>query len=225
MTLWVVTPTYNEAGNLPQLIAELRAACPEATILVVDDNSPDGSAAIAESLGAVVLRREGKMGLASAYVAGFNLALASGATRIVQMDADRSHEPADLPRLLAGEADLVLGTRWMRGGGVRMWPLHRRALSLAGSFWSRKWLGLTHRDLTGGFKAWRAPALRSALGRPLASEGYVFQVEMTWRTVQAGYRVSEVPIVFTERTDGRSKMSGRIAVEAAWKVPLLRFGE
>lgn len=228
---WVVTPTYNEAENLARLVRGLRTVLPGVGVLVVDDGSPDGTGALARDLGAElgrveVLSRASKQGLASAYVAGFQQLLALGAERVVQMDADLSHDPADVPRLLAGldeGADLVLGSRYVPGGGTRNWPLNRRLLSRFGSFYSRLWLGLPYRDLTGGFKAWRADALRGALGRPLVSDGYAFQVEMTSRVVGAGGTVTEVPIVFTEREDGVSKMSRHIAVEAAWVVPQLRF--
>jgi len=228
---WVVTPTYNEAENLERLVRGLRAELPQVGVLVVDDGSPDGTGDIAEALGAElgrveVLHRAGKQGLASAYVDGFGRLLAEGAARIVQMDADLSHDPADVPRLLAAldaGADLALGSRYVPGGGTRNWPLNRRLLSRFGSIYSRLWLGLPYRDLTGGFKAWTRDALAGALAEPLASDGYAFQVEMTWRTVGAGGRVSEVPIIFTEREDGVSKMSRDIAIEAAWLVPRLRL--
>ena len=223
MSVLVVTPTYNERENLDGLVGRLRGALGEVTLLVVDDGSPDGTADHAEALGARVLRREAKAGLASAYQAGFRIALDEGFERVVQMDADLSHDPADVPRLLADDADLVLGSRYVPGGGTRNWPLGRRLLSRFGSTYSRMWLGLPYRDLTGGFKAWKADALRHALSRPVASDGYAFQVEMTWRVVQGGFSVAEVPIVFTERDQGVSKMSRAIAMEAAWLVPGLRL--
>lgn len=222
MSILVVTPTYNERENLDALVGRLRAALGDVELLVVDDGSPDGTADHAETLGARVLRREAKAGLASAYQAGFHLALDEGYERIVQMDADLSHDPADVPRLLAGGGDLVLGSRYVPGGGTRNWPLGRRLLSRFGSAYSRTWLGLPYRDLTGGFKAWTADALRHALREPVASDGYAFQVEMTWRVVRGGFSVEEVPIVFTERDQGVSKMSRAIALEAAWLVPGLR---
>lgn len=223
----VVIPTYNEARNLPELVDRLRRAGAY-DLLVVDDGSPDGTAELAEELGrergdVSVLRRPGKGGLASAYVDGLSLALERGAERVVQMDADLSHDPADVPRLLAAGADLCLGSRYVAGGGTRGWPLHRQALSRGGSIYSRLWLGLPYRDLTGGFKAWRAAALRSVLARPVESEGYAFQVEMTLRAVRAGCSVSEVGIVFTERAAGTSKMSRDIAIEAALLIPRLRW--
>ena len=139
------------------------------------------------------------------------------------MDADLSHDPSDVPRLIASSADLVLGSRYVPGGGTRNWPLQRRALSRFGSVWSRVWLGLSYRDLTGGFKAWKRETLEEALRKPVSSEGYAFQVEMTWRIHKAGHRIEEVPIVFTEREDGVSKMNRAIALEAAWLVPSFRF--
>ncbi len=228
---WVVTPTYNEVENLERLVRGLRAALPDIGVLVVDDGSPDGTGDLAEELGrelgeVEVLRRASKQGLASAYVAGFSRLLDAGAQRIVQMDADLSHDPADVPRLLAaldGGADLALGSRYVPGGGTRNWPLNRRLLSRFGSSYSRLWLGLPYRDLTGGFKGWTRGILAGALAEPVTSDGYAFQVEMTWRVVQAGGRITEVPIVFTEREGGVSKMSRDIALEAAWIVPGLRF--
>ena len=183
-------------------------------MLLVDDGSPDGTADLARSMSKgdiTVLERSEKKGLASAYVAGMKAALEGGATRIVQMDADLSHDPADVPRLLEGQADLVLGSRYVTGGGTRNWPLQRRMLSRFGSVWARTWLGLPYRDLTGGFKAWRRPTLQLVLSRELSSEGYAFQVEMTMRAARAGLSIQEVPIVFTEREDGVSKMSRAIA--------------
>lgn len=219
----VVVPTFNEAENIGLL---LRALPQDLDVLVVDDASPDGTADVvrsAERDGVHLLSRDGKQGLASAYVAGFTWCLERGYERVVQMDADLSHDPGDVVRLLAEDSDLVLGSRYVRGGGTRNWPLRRRLLSRFGSIYGRLCLGLPQRDLTGGFKAWRADTLRRALGEPVASEGYAFQVEMTWRAVNAGATVSEVPIVFTERTLGASKMSTGIALEAAWRLPLLRL--
>ena len=228
---WVVTPTYNEAENLERLVRSLRAVLPQVGVLVVDDGSPDGTGQLAEALGeelggVEVLHREGKQGLASAYVAGFQRLLDQDVGRVVQMDADLSHDPADVPRLLMAlddGADLALGSRYVPGGGTRNWPLNRRMLSRFGSLYSRLWLGLPYRDLTGGFKAWTRATLQEALSKPLASDGYAFQVEMTWRAVRGGRSITEVPIVFTEREDGVSKMSRDIAIEAAWLVPQLRL--
>lgn len=225
----VVTPTYNESANLENLVIRVRQALPDAQVVVVDDASPDGTGRLAEDLdrrmgGIHVIHRAGKLGLGSAYREGFGLALAEGFDPIFQMDADLSHDPADLPRLLAQDADLVLGTRYMKGGGTRNWPLQRKIISRGGTTWARAWLGLPYRDLTGGFKCWRAATLRAIDLPRVRSEGYVFQVETTWRACQAGFRVVEAPIIFTERLAGVSKMNPRIAVEAAWRVPVLRFG-
>ncbi len=219
----VVTPTYNERENIAPLVERLIAH--DLQVLVVDDGSPDGTAALARQAGAQVLERTGKLGLASAYVAGFERALELGAERVVQMDADLSHDPDDVPRLVAAEADLALGSRYVKGGGTRNWPLNRRLLSRGGSLYSRLMLGLPQRDLTGGFKCWDAGLLREVLSRPVRSQGYAFQVEMTLRAVRAGARVIEVPILFTERVEGASKMSRDIAIEAALVIPLLRFRE
>lgn len=222
--LGVVVPTRNEAASIRALVAQVRAAVPGARILVVDDRSPDGTAALAREAGAEVLERDGPRGLGRAYRDGFAHALAAGWDPIVQMDADLSHDPADVPRLVAAleRADLVLGSRWTAGGGTVDWSLGRRVLSRFGSLYARAWLGLGVRDATGGFKAWRAATLAGIDPATLRAEGYAFQVEATWRAVQRGARVVEVPIVFTERRAGASKMSARIALEAAWRVPGLR---
>ena len=227
MSIFVVIPTYNERENLPRLVSLLRQARADLQILVVDDGSPDGTGdlvlELAKQLGGIhLLRREGKQGLASAYVDGFSRALAEGASRVVQMDADLSHDPKDVPRLLEADADVVIGSRYVEGGGTRGWPLKRKLLSRFGSIYARAWLGLPYRDVTGGFKAWRRATLEQVLAEPLQSEGYAFQVEMTLRAVRGGASVTEVPIVFTERAAGASKMSSRIAVEAALLVPRLR---
>ena len=218
----VVVPTYDEAENIGLL---LRALSEDLDVLVVDDNSPDGTAEVARSSprpGVTVLDRPGKQGLASAYTQGFRWCLDRGYERVVQMDADLSHDPADVDRLLAVDADRVLGSRYVDGGGTRNWPLRRRLLSRLGSLYGRLCLGMPQRDLTGGFKAWRAELLGRVLASPVRSEGYAFQVEMTWRAAAAGASIVEVPIVFTERTLGASKMSTGIALEAAWRLPLLR---
>ena len=234
---WIVIPTYNEAENLPGIVAAVRAAMPTAvsgvaaSILVVDDNSPDGTGDIADGLVAAhpdmhVLHRAGKAGLAAAYVAGFGRALAAGADYVLEMDADFSHEPADLPRLLEAAragADVVIGSRYVRGGGVDGWSRDRQLLSRLGGFYARAVLGSSIRDLTGGFKCFRAEALRAIGLEDLAAEGFAFQVETTYRAGRAGLRIVEVPIVFHERRAGRSKMSPAIAVEALWRVPELRF--
>lgn len=228
MRTWVVTPTYNERENIDTLVGRLLSLDAQVSLVVVDDASPDGTGARVAELArenprVVLLSRSGKAGLASAYLQGFRRALAAGAERIVQMDADLSHNPDDVPRLLAADADLVLGSRYVAGGGVRNWPLYRQVLSRGGSAYARTLLGLAVRDLTGGFKAWRAEALRAVLDGPVASNGYVFQAETTLRAARLGLRILEVPIVFTEREGGVSKMSGAIAIEAAWKVPSLRW--
>jgi dolichol-phosphate mannosyltransferase len=227
MTVCVVIPTYEEAENLPALVAAVRAAL-DCRIGIVDDGSPDGTGELADALagrGLWVVHRERKQGLASAYVAGFRRALAEGAEYVLEMDADFSHDPADLPRLLdaarAG-ADVVLGSRYVEGGGVEGMPLHRRLLSRGGSAYARAVLGCPLRDLTGGFKCFRADALRAIDLDAIAATGFAFQVEATYRAVRAGLRVEEVPIVFHARRAGRSKLSPGIAAEAVWRIPALR---
>jgi dolichol-phosphate mannosyltransferase len=231
-TPWVVLPTYNEAANLEPVVRAVLAALPEARVLVVDDGSPDGTGAIAdrlaEQLPAVeVLHQPGKSGLGRAYVTGFARALAAGASHVFEMDADLSHDPADLPRLLAaasGEADVALGSRYVPGGGVEDWDLLRRAISRGGCEYARRLLGVPVRDLTGGFKCFRAEALEAIDYATVRSQGYAFQVELTFRALRRDLRVAEVPITFRERRRGESKMSAAIALEAAVLVPRLRFG-
>jgi dolichol-phosphate mannosyltransferase len=227
---WVILPTYCEAGNLEPLVAEVRAAVPEARVLVVDDASPDGTGALAAALAAAdpavaVLRRPAKAGLGRAYVAGFAHALAAGAGAVVEMDADFSHDPRDLPRLLAAldDADLAVGSRYVAGGAIEAWTPLRRAVSRAGSGLARRVLRVPVRDLTGGFKAFRASALAAIEPAGVRSQGYAFQVELTYRALRLGLRIHELPIVFHERRHGHSKMSPRIAAEAAWRVPALRL--
>lgn len=239
---WLVLPTYNEAENLEAIVdavlprlAEAAATYPEAAgehrLLVVDDSSPDGTGQIADRLAAEheaveVLHRPGKDGLGRAYLAGFERALGAGAVLVLEMDADFSHDPADLPRLVAAahDADLVLGSRYVEGGGVTDWGVLRRLLSRGGSWYARTVLGVPVRDLTGGFKCFRADGL-SRLGLDeVGTDGYGFQIELTYRAVRAGLRVREVPIVFRDRAAGTSKMNARIALEAVWKVPALRVG-
>ena len=220
----VVTPTYQESETIGPLVRALRAQ--GVAVLVVDDDSPDGTARLAEDAGARVIRRRGRRGFASAYVEGLSAALAFGADPILQMDADLSHDPADLPRLVAAldaGASLALGSRYVPGGGTRNWELYRRALSRFGSLYAAAWLGLPYHDLTGGFKAWRASLLREISLSTLRGEGYVFQVECTNRAARLGARITEVPIIFTERAGGVSKMSTAMALEAGWVVPRLRF--
>jgi dolichol-phosphate mannosyltransferase len=232
-----VVPTYNEIGNLPVLLERLlsglrrTSGLGDFSLLVVDDGSPDGTGELADRMAAdhpevQVLHRTSKNGLGKAYLAGFKLALEHGATHVIQMDADLSHDPADVPDLLASarHADLVIGSRYVKGGATPDWTLNRRLLSRGGSLYARRFLGLPLRDLTGGFKCWRAEALRSIDLDAISSGGYVFQIEMTYRAVQAGARVAEMPIVFKDRTLGQSKMSGSIVREALLRVPQLRFG-
>ena len=231
-SVWVILPTYDEADNLEAVVGSIRASEPEAQILVVDDNSPDGTGDLADALardddGLHVLHRPGKSGLGRAYTAGFAHALASGAGFVVEMDADLSHDPADLPRLIAPAidgADLVLGSRYTPGGGIENWGLDRRVLSRLGCGYARRTLGVPVRDLTGGFKCFRASALRAIAAETATAQGYAFQVELTYRVHSLGLTVVEVPIRFRERRLGESKMSARIALEAAWKVPALRYG-
>jgi dolichol-phosphate mannosyltransferase len=231
-SVWVILPTYDEAENLEAVVGGVRAATPEAQILVVDDNSRDGTAELADALASAdpalhVLHRPGKAGLGRAYTAGFAYALDAGAGLVIEMDADLSHDPADLPRLIAPAldgADLVLGSRYVPGGGIENWGLDRRALSRWGCGYARRVLGVDVRDLTGGFKCFRAGALRAIDFESATAHGYGFQVELTWRVLCVGLSVVEVPIRFRERRLGESKMSARIALEAAWKVPALRYG-
>ena len=227
----VVLPTYEERENLGEVVEKVLSQPGEFAVLVVDDASPDGTGAAADALAArrpgrvAVLHRERKEGLGRAVAAGFGRALGEGADLVFQMDADLSHDPAALPALRAplesGAADLVLGSRYVPGGGISGWSLHRRLLSRWGSFYARSWLRLAPRDLTGGFKAWRRDLLEAVDPGSAAARGYAFQVEMTLRAARAGARILEVPILFAERGAGRSKMSAGVALEAAWRVPLL----
>jgi dolichol-phosphate mannosyltransferase len=228
---WLVLPTYNEADNIEALVEAVLAKLPSAArVLIVDDNSPDGTGEIADRLAAqneavTVLHRPRKEGLGPAYIAGFKLALGEGASLVLEMDSDFSHDPAYLPRLLeAGErADLAIGSRYVPGGGVGDWSMVRRAISRGGSAYARLVLGVGVRDLTGGFKCFRREVLEAIDLDSIASRGYAFQVEMTYRTIQRGFTVVEVPIVFRDRRAGTSKMDRSIVAEAAWRVPLLRF--
>lgn len=229
--VWLVLPTYNEAENLEPLVVAARLQLPTGSrILIVDDGSPDGTGAIADRLAAKddnfgVLHRPDKQGLGPAYVAGFRHALAGGARVVVQMDADFSHDPADIPRLLAAtaDADLVLGSRYVDGGNVADWGPLRRTISRGGSAYARGVLGVEFRDLTGGFKAIRREVLEAIDLDSISSLGYAFQVEITYRAVGAGFRVVEVPITFRDRRVGESKMTGGIVVEAALGVPRMRI--
>jgi dolichol-phosphate mannosyltransferase len=229
MRALVVLPTYNEIENIEAVLRQARAALPEGAVLVVDDGSPDGTAERAEALEAElgsisVLRRPAKAGLGSAYRAGFRRGLDEGFDAMIEMDADLSHDPAHLPALLAAaeHADLVLGSRYVPGGGVTDWGLPRRLLSRGGCVYARLILHLPQRDLTGGFKVIHRRVLEAIQLESVRSQGYVFQIEVTYRAVLAGFHVVEVPIVFRERDAGTSKMSARIALEAMWRVPRLR---
>ena len=217
----VLIPTFNERENLPLIVSRTRAAVPEADILVLDDNSPDGTGALADQLAADdgqvrVLHRERKEGLGAAYLAGFAWALDKDYDVMVEMDADGSHQPEQLRTLLVAlaDADVVLGSRWVPGGSVVNWPIHRKALSLGGNVYTRVLLGMPIGDATGGFRAYRASALRSLDLRDVASHGYCFQVDLVWRAVRRGLKVVEVPITFVERTVGDSKMSQGIVGES-----------
>ncbi len=222
----VVVPTYDERDNLGPLIARLHAAVPGADVLVVDDSSPDGTGRLADELAAAdprvrVLHRREKAGLGAAYLAGFAAAQAEGEYQVVvQIDADGSHPPEALPALLAAldEADVALGSRYVSGGEVLNWPAHREWLSRGANLYSRLALGLPTHDLTAGYRAYRREVLAELDLDAISSQGYCFQIEMTWRAIEAGFRVAEVPITFTERERGASKMSGAIVVEALWRV-------
>ena len=232
--VWVVLPTYDEAENIEPMADAILASLPAATLLVVDDDSPDGTGRLADALAAGdprirVRHRALKQGLGRAYLDGFTLALAGGATTIVQMDADFSHDPGVLPDLIGplgeGVADLVIGSRYTRGGGVVDWGIGRRVVSRGGSIFARVVLGLAQNDLTGGFKAWRASTLAAVPFDGVHAGGYVFQIEMTFRADRSGARIREIPITFRDRRVGQSKMSRRIVVEALVVVVQLRAEE
>lgn len=221
----VIIPTYDERENLPLILERLFAAVPSAHALVADDDSPDGTGQVADDWAArdervSVLHRTEKAGLGAAYIAGFGWGLEHGYDVLVEMDADGSHPPEQLPRLLDAlqHADLVLGSRYVPGGKVVNWPKHREWLSRGGNLYSRLALGVRIDDITGGYRAYRARVLTSLALDEVASTGYCFQVDLAWRTVRSGFRVTEVPITFTERQIGTSKMSGSIVREALWKV-------
>jgi dolichol-phosphate mannosyltransferase len=231
---WLILPTYNEAENIEGLVraalAQLETTGLEHTILVVDDGSPDGTGRIADRLAEElapvrVHHRDRKQGLGRAYLAGFAMALTGGAELVLEMDSDFSHDPADLPRLIAAAkaADLVLGSRYVPGGGVTSWGRLRRLVSRGGSAYARILLGVPVRDLTGGFKCFHRHVLEAIDLENVHADGYGFQIELTYKAVRAGFKVAEVPILFRERSVGESKMTARIALEAVWKVPLLRF--
>jgi len=227
----ICLPTYNERENLESMLDALgRVIGGDDRVLVIDDSSPDGTGELADQLAASlpfvdVLHRPRKEGLGPAYLAGFRRALAEGAELVVEIDCDFSHDPTDVPRLLAaaGEADVALGSRYVAGGGVRNWGLARRAISAAGSLYARVVLGMSVRDPTGGFKCFRRQVLETIGLDAIASKGYAFQIETTYRALRAGFRVVEVPITFSDRDVGHSKMSRAIVLEAIWKVPALRL--
>jgi dolichol-phosphate mannosyltransferase len=234
--LAVCLPTYNESENVDAIVRALGVVFAEngldGRVLVVDDGSPDGTGAIADRLAdeldwVGVLHRERKEGLGPAYLAGFRRALAEGAELVMEMDADFSHDPADVPRIVgpaaAGEADVVIGSRYVPGGGVRNWGLVRRAISRAGCLYAQALLGLPVRDSTAGFKVFRRAVLETLPLDRIDSKGYAFQIETTYRALRAGFRVVEVPIVFVDREAGGSKMSKSIVLEAMWKVPAVRL--
>ncbi len=229
--VWVILPTYNEAENLERIVGAVLEHLPESRrVLIVDDNSPDGTGEIADRLAAAdesvsVLHRQLKEGLGPAYLAGFRIALDGGAERIIEMDADFSHDPSYLPRLIEAteRADLAIGSRYVPGGGITEWGPMRRFISRGGSAYARAALGLPIRDLTGGFKCFRRIVLETIDLDTIEARGYAFQVETTYRAIKAGFRVVEVPIVFKDRADGTSKMSKAIVAEAMWRVPAMRF--
>jgi dolichol-phosphate mannosyltransferase len=232
-TAWVCVPTYNERENVEALVTAVRKAMDDAGIdghvLVIDDGSPDGTGQIADSMAerddrVHVLHRTAKEGLGPAYRAGFRHAITHGADLILEMDCDFSHKPRDVPRLIeaADHADVVLGSRYVSGGGVAEWGLVRRAVSRGGCLYAQAWIGTSVKDLTGGFKCFRREVLETIPLDEVSGAGYVFQIEMTYRALLAGFTVVEVPITFTDRTEGQSKMSKSIVLEAAVHVPRLR---
>ena len=221
----VVIPTYNEVDNLAKIVGRIRASVPEAQILVADDNSPDGTARVADTLAGTddhvhVMHRLGKEGLGAAYLAGFSWALDNGYEVVVEMDADGSHQPEQLPRLLDAlrNADLVLGSRYVPGGSVVNWPKSREVLSRGGNWYTRHALRIPLQDATGGYRAFRASTLRALDLNGVGSAGYIFQVDLAYRTLAKGMRVVEVPIEFVEREVGDSKMNRKIVSEALWQV-------
>ena len=233
MQATVLVPTYNESANLEPMLRALVGVLREGDrVLVIDDNSPDGTGRIADRLAAEltfvdVLHREVKEGLGPAYIAGFRQALAAGAELIVEMDCDFSHDPKDVPRLIAAAeegADVVLGSRYVRGGRVGNWGALRRAISRGASMYTGFFLWMRVKDPTGGFKCFRRGVLERLDLEAITPRGYAFQIETTYRTKRAGFRVVEIPITFVDRTVGTSKMSKAIVLEAVWRVPLLRLG-
>ncbi|MCW2922038.1 MAG: glycosyl transferase family 2 [Thermoleophilia bacterium] len=233
-TVWICLPTYNEAENLERMVRALgeeRARHDLAlTVLVVDDGSPDGTGDIADRLAAEldwvrVLHRTSKDGLGRAYLAAFQVALDGGADLVMEMDCDFSHDPQDVHRLVAAarDADLVIGSRNVPGGGVRGWPWYRNLISKGGSFYARTILGLRIRDMTAGFKLFRRSVLETLDLSGIEASGYMFQIELKYRTVQSGFSVQEVPVIFIDREFGESKMSSSIVLEAVWRVWKLKF--
>ncbi|WP_449343618.1 polyprenol monophosphomannose synthase [Streptosporangium jomthongense] len=222
----IIVPTYNERENLPMIVGRLRAAVPEAHLLVADDNSPDGTGEVADGLATEddhvhVLHRPGKQGLGAAYIASFRWGLKEGYDVLVEIDADGSHQPEELPKLLkrlTRGADLTIGSRWVPGGRVVNWPIPRELLSRGANLYTRVMLGMPVRDATAGFRAYRASTLEKIGLDNVQSQGYCFQVDMTLRTIRNGLRVAEVPITFVERTAGASKMSRSVFVEALWRI-------
>ena len=221
----VIVPTYNERDNIESIVARVLQSVPEANLLVADDSSPDGTGKIADELAIAdprvhVLHRPEKAGLGAAYIAGFRWGLERGYDVLVEMDADGSHAPEQLPRLLAAlrDADVVLGSRWVAGGTVVNWPKSRELISRSGNLYTRVALGMRLRDATGGYRAYRRGVLESIDLDSVASQGYCFQVDLAWRAARAGFRVVEVPITFADRERGESKMSGSIVREALWRV-------
>ena len=221
----VLIPTYNEVSNLPGIVHRTRAAVPDADVLVLDDNSPDGTGQVADRLAAGdprvhVLHRPGKAGLGRAYLAGFAWAAEAGYDAVVEMDADGSHQPEQLPLLLsaAEDADLVIGSRWVAGGAIHNWPVTRKALSLGGNLYARMLLGIPVQDATAGYRVYRVSALQQMGLADVASQGYCFQVDLTLRAIDRGLRLREVPIDFVERAIGDSKMGGQIVREALTRV-------
>lgn len=227
----VITPTYNEKENLPRLLDAIHEQLPHAHILVVDDNSPDGTGDIADRRAEAderihVLHRSGKLGLGTAYIEGFRYGLAHGYDVFQQMDCDFSHRPEDLPNFQEAikDADVVIGSRYVKGGGTKNWPVKRKVMSRGGSLYARTILGIPINDLTGGFKCFRREVLEAIELDRVQSEGYAFQIETTWRSLQKGFRVTEIPILFVEREEGYSKMSKKIFWEAVWMCWKLRLG-
>ena len=226
----IVIPTYNERENIPSLIEDVLRCVPTTDLLIIDDHSPDGTGQVVDALAARdprihALHREGKLGLGTAYVRGFQYAIEQGYDLVFEMDADYSHDPKYLPDFFATaeQADLVVGSRYVKGGGTANWGLLRRFISRGGSLYAQVLLGLNVRDLTGGFKCYRRRVIEALPLDEIDSKGYAFQIETTYRAVRKGFSVREVPITFVDRVEGGSKMSKSIVVEAVWKVPVLRL--